>query len=115
MPRTGEIMHTEGLLHLASITKNSAYTRIGGATGSHVDEIARNVGGIDSVFLNKTEGVLEIGSGADGGFERAVLFVATATTVKSRVRRHPTGLEKPGCKGAPFPTADDFTIGIDEE
>lgn len=114
MPGARQVMHTEGLFHLLCITQDGADTGIGGAAGAHVDEVARDVCGGDAVFFDKTEGMLEIGSGADGGFERAVLLVATAAAVEGRVSGHPSGLEKPGGEGAALPAAYDFALLVDE-
>lgn len=114
MPRARQIVHTEGLFHLLCIAQDGADAGVGGTAGAHVDEVALDVGGVDAMFFDKAEGVFEIGSGADGGFERAVLLVATAAAVEGGVRRHPPGLEETGCKGAAFPSAHYFALLVDE-
>ena len=114
MPGARQLVHTEGLFHLLCITQDGADAGVGGTAGAHVDEVAGDIGGVDAVFFDKTEGVLEIGSGADGGFEGAVLLVATAAAVEGGVRRHPSGLEEPGSKRAAFPAAYHFALLVDE-
>lgn len=114
MPGARQLVHTEGLFHLPCIAQDRANTGIGGSAGAHVDEVAGDIGGVDAVFFDKTEGVLEIGSGADGGFEGAVLLVATAAAVEGGMSGHPPGLEEPGGEGAALPAAYDFALLVDE-
>lgn len=114
MPGAGEVVETEGLFHLAGVAEDGADAGVRRTSGAHIDEVAGNVGGVDAVFFDKAEGVLEIGSGADGGFEGAVLFIATAAAIEGGVGRHPAGLEKPGGKRAAPPAAHDFALLVDE-
>ena len=115
MPGARQIVHTKGLFHLLCIAQDGADAGVGGTAGAHVDEVAWDVGGVDAMFFDKTEGVLEIGSRADEGFERAVLLVATAAAVEGGVGGHPASLEGARCILLALPAADDLAISIDEE